>query len=103
MFYGPFILKKAGFTDGNLLNLVRSIFLFFFLMSAQGIGGWNFITTLVAVILVKKVGRRALMIFGTALMTLALIGIGLTFTLTVEEACNQTAIPVEKRTTWYVN
>jgi len=74
MFFGPEIIKASGFKDGNLLNLA--------------IGGWNSITTLVAVLLVRRMGRRFLMLVGTGLLTIALVGIALTFNLTHD--CNAT-------------
>jgi len=76
MFYGPKIIQASGFSDGNVLNLA--------------VGGWNFITTLVAIFLVGKLGRRALFLLGTAILTVALIGIALTFNLT-DECSNQTS------------
>jgi len=71
MFYGPKIIKSAGFENGNLLNIY--------------VGAWNFVTTLFAIFLVNKLGRRLLFLVGTALLTVALLGIGFTFTFT--ETC----------------
>jgi len=67
MYYGPAILVAAGVSNGNALNI--------------GIGAWNFATTLVAIFLVDKWGRRPLMLWGVLLMSVCLIVIGVVYQL----------------------
>jgi len=68
MYYGPTIIKKSGLDNEVLLNII--------------IGGWNFVATFIAVFLVERAGRRVLMITGTAIMSVALVGIGIAFKVT---------------------
>jgi len=65
MYYGPTIIQQAGLNEKFLLNIL--------------IGGWNFIATFIAVFFVERMGRRFLMIGGTVVMSVALIGIGVAF------------------------
>jgi len=67
MYYGPAILVTAGVSDANALNI--------------GIGAWNFATTLIAIFLVDRWGRRPLMLSGVALMSVALVVIGVVYQL----------------------
>jgi MFS family permease len=62
MYYGPNILKKSGIKQGDAVNI--------------GIGAWNFVSTIAAVFLVDRLGRRPLMLLGVALITVSLIMIG---------------------------
>jgi len=62
MYYGPNIIKQAGLSNGNLLNI--------------GIGFFNFVFTIFAVFLVDRLGRRPLMLGGTSIMSVALLTIG---------------------------
>jgi len=68
MYYGPQILVTAGVKDANALNI--------------GIGAWNFATTIIAVFLVDRWGRRPLMLSGVSLMSVALVIIGVVYQLT---------------------
>jgi len=63
MYYGPIIIKESGFDNEDALNI--------------GIGVWNFLTTFIAAFLVDRVGRRLLMVGGTAVMSLALIAVAI--------------------------
>jgi len=63
MYYGPIIIQSAGFNNPLLLNI--------------GIGVWNFLATFIAASLVDRLGRRILMIGGTAVMSVALVAVGL--------------------------
>jgi len=68
MYYGPQIISLSGefFAENqNLLNI--------------GIGFFNFLFTIAAAGLVERLGRRPLMIFGTATMSLALFALGVVF------------------------
>jgi len=67
MYFGPNIIKKAGFDNPVLLNII--------------VGGWNFLTTFIAALLVDRLGRRPLVIGGTFIMSVALVGVGLSFAL----------------------
>ncbi len=55
--YAPIVLKKAGFSS-HLLMMGGTV----------GIGTINFITTLIAIGLIDKVGRKQLLAFGTLLL-----------------------------------
>jgi len=64
MYYGPEILSKSGLAEyANGVNI--------------GVGAWNFATTLVAIFLVDRLGRRPLMLIGVTLISFSLIAIGL--------------------------
>eukprot|EP01124_Arcella_intermedia_P002307 TRINITY_DN1125_c0_g1_i1.p1 TRINITY_DN1125_c0_g1~~TRINITY_DN1125_c0_g1_i1.p1 ORF type:complete len:436 (+),score=63.72 TRINITY_DN1125_c0_g1_i1:32-1309(+) len=63
MYFGPKILKSAGLDNAVALNI--------------GIGGWNFITTFLAVLLVNRLSRRTLVVGGTLVMSLALVLCGI--------------------------
>jgi len=65
MYYGPDIIKKAGFTNEFLLNII--------------IGGWNFLATFIAVFLVERTSRRFLIVGGTGIMSIALVVVGVSF------------------------
>jgi len=68
MYYGPLIISQAGDyfrNNQNLLNIA--------------IGAWNFLTTIIAVALVDRLGRRPLMICGTAVMSVALLVLGIIY------------------------
>lgn len=64
MFYGPSILEEIGLGDKKLL-LTASI------------GLVNVLATFIAIGLVDRLGRRVLLLCGTALMMLSQVGIGL--------------------------
>jgi len=65
MFFGPSILQSAGIDNAYALNI--------------GVGSWNFLTTIFAIVFVERLGRKKLMIGGTVLLTLALFFIGIGF------------------------
>jgi len=74
MFYGPTIISQAGeffAANQNLFNI--------------GIGFFNFVFTIGAVILVERLGRKPLMIFGTGVMSIALICLGVVFSSAVSD------------------
>jgi len=62
MFFGPKLLSSIPGINGND---------FLILLLNLGIGIWNSITTLIAVFLVERFGRKPLMITGTAILTAA--------------------------------
>jgi len=63
MYYGPIIIQEANFGNPDMINI--------------GIGVWNFLTTFTAAILVDRLGRKMLMVGGTAIMSVALIVVGI--------------------------
>ena len=67
IYYGPTILKFAG--QQNTGALTQSVF----------IGCTNVFFTIVAILLLDKLGRRFFLITGTSILTVALIGLGLFF------------------------
>jgi sugar porter (SP) family MFS transporter len=67
IYYAPTILKFAG--QQNTGALTQSVY----------IGCTNVVFTIVAILLLDKLGRRFFLIFGTSLLTAALIGLGLFF------------------------
>jgi len=64
MFFGPTILQGTHL-DEYALNI--------------GIGVWNFVTTLIALVFVERLGRKKLMIAGVVVLTLAVVLVGLSF------------------------
>jgi sugar porter (SP) family MFS transporter len=67
IYYAPTILKFAG--QKNTGALTQSVY----------IGCTNVVFTIVAILLLDKLGRRFFLVFGTALLTVALIGLGIFF------------------------
>src|SRR6185312_7084385 len=67
IYYAPTILKFAG--QQNTGALTQSVY----------IGCTNVFFTIVAILLLDKLGRRFFLIFGTSLLTVALIGLGVFF------------------------
>jgi len=65
MFFGPSIIQRAGIKDAYALNI--------------GVGAWNFLTTIIAIVFVERLGRKKLMIGGALLLTIALFFIGMSF------------------------
>ncbi|WP_372784685.1 sugar porter family MFS transporter [Phenylobacterium sp.] len=65
-YYGPSILSRAGFAFGGALSGIVSI------------GAVNMLATLIALTLIDRVGRRALLLTGTAGAVACLVGITLT-------------------------
>ncbi|HET8557867.1 MAG TPA: sugar porter family MFS transporter, partial [Gaiellaceae bacterium] len=70
IYYAPTILKFAG--QHNTGALTQSVF----------IGCTNVFFTIVAILLLDKLGRRFFLITGTAILTAALIGLGIFFAST---------------------
>jgi sugar porter (SP) family MFS transporter len=77
IYYAPTILKFAG--QQNTGALTQSVF----------IGCTNVFFTIVAILLLDKLGRRFFLIAGTATLTAALVGLGIFF----ESAAVQKAVP----------
>ena len=67
IYYGPTILKATGLGNGGALT--QSVF----------IGVTNVVFTIVAVLLLDKVGRRVLLLTGNAMFAVALVLMGLYF------------------------
>src|SRR5579884_3904437 len=67
IYYAPTILKFAG--QHNTGALTQSVF----------IGCTNVFFTIVAILLLDKLGRRFFLIFGTSVLTVALVGLGIFF------------------------
>jgi len=67
IYYAPTILKFAG--QQNTGALTQSVY----------IGCTNVVFTIVAILLLDKLGRRFFLVFGTSLLTVALIGLGIFF------------------------
>jgi sugar porter (SP) family MFS transporter len=67
IYYGPTILKFAG--QHNTGALTQSVF----------IGCTNVFFTIVAILLLDKLGRRFFLITGTSILTVALVGLGIFF------------------------
>jgi sugar porter (SP) family MFS transporter len=64
IYYAPTILKQAGM--GNSAAILSSV----------GIGGTNVMFTVIALLLIDKVGRRPLLIGGTGVVVAVLFGLG---------------------------
>jgi MFS family permease len=77
IYYAPTILKLAG--QQNTGALTQSVF----------IGCTNVFFTIVAILLLDKLGRRFFLITGTATLTAALVGLGIFF----ESAGVRNAVP----------
>jgi SP family arabinose:H+ symporter-like MFS transporter len=70
LFYAPTIMQKAGFAQASKAIFVSLV-----------IGGWNLICTLVAMWLVDRVGRKPLLLLGSAGMAIGLVAMGIFFQL----------------------
>ena len=77
IYYAPTILKLAG--QQNTGALTQSVF----------IGCTNVFFTIVAILLLDKLGRRFFLIGGTSILTVALVGLGIFF----ESAAVRNAVP----------
>jgi len=67
MYYAPFIFESAGLNNPIIPTI--------------GLGAWNFVTTFVSTFLVDYLGRRPLLLFGTATMAVSCVGLALTYQL----------------------
>ncbi|MDA3629008.1 sugar porter family MFS transporter [Saccharopolyspora oryzae] len=67
--YTPTLLTQAGFGDSSAL------------LSSVGIGAANMICTLIALLLIDRVGRRPLLLGGTAVVVLSLLFLGALYLL----------------------
>jgi sugar porter (SP) family MFS transporter len=67
IYYAPTILKFAG--QHNTGALTQSVY----------IGCTNVFFTIVAILLLDKLGRRFFLVFGTSVLTVALVGLGIFF------------------------
>jgi MFS transporter, SP family, arabinose:H+ symporter len=70
LFYAPTIMQKAGFPQASKAIFVSLV-----------LGGWNLLCTLVATWLVDRVGRKPLLLVGSAGMTVGLVAMGVFFQL----------------------
>ncbi len=68
LFYAPTIMQRAGFPQASQAIFVSLV-----------IGGWNLLCTLVAIWLVDRVGRRALLLYGSLGMAVGLTAMGAFF------------------------
>lgn len=68
LYYAPTIFSNAGLS-GTTSSLLASL----------GVGGWNFISTFIAIALVDRLGRRPLLLTGLVLMILSLFALGTVF------------------------
>ncbi len=62
--YAPLVLEKAGFTSHQVLML-----------GTIGLGAVNFFTTIISILLIDFVGRKRLLLFGTAGIVVAATGL----------------------------
>jgi sugar porter (SP) family MFS transporter len=67
IYFSPQILKFAGVSTGSAIG--QTLF----------VGVTNVVFTIVAVLLLDKIGRRVFLLIGTAGLTVALVGLGLFF------------------------
>ena len=68
IFFAPQIFKEAGFV-GDSATLLASL----------SLGAVNIISTILAIMLIEKLGRKFLLLFGSAMMALALTGLSIVF------------------------
>jgi len=68
IFYAPTIFQLAGFGDNDKLVTIA-------------VGGWNFISTVIAILLVDRLGRKPLLIFGVIVLDISAGLLGLSFLL----------------------
>jgi SP family galactose:H+ symporter-like MFS transporter len=68
IYYAPIIFQKAGFVSANSAILATSV-----------VGIVNVVSTIIATFLLDRLGRRTLLLFGTALMVVALAALGVIF------------------------
>jgi sugar porter (SP) family MFS transporter len=69
IYYAPTILKQAGMGASGAI------------LSSVGIGATNMVFTIVALLLIDKVGRRPLLIGGTSVVIVVLFGLGALYLL----------------------
>lgn len=62
--YAPIVLEKAGFDSHSILML-----------GTIGLGAVNFITTILSILLIDYVGRKRLLMFGTAGIVISALGL----------------------------
>jgi len=70
LFYAPTIMQKAGFSQASKAIFVSLV-----------LGGWNLLCTLLAIWLVDRVGRKPLLLVGSAGMAVGLVAMGIFFQL----------------------
>ena len=87
VYYGPKILVAAGYQDLAAL------------LSQVGFGFINLVFTILALLLIDRWGRRPLLIYGMAVVTMALTAIGTLF-LSATEGPNGTLIVSEAAGLW---
>lgn len=67
IYYAPTILRGAGFGGSSAI------------LASVGIGSLNVVSTITAVLLIDRLGRRPLILGGTSVMVAALVTIGILF------------------------
>jgi len=65
MYYAPAIFQEAGIQNANIPTI--------------GLGAFNFVTTFISTFLVDRLGRRPLLLFGTAVMAVSCILLAVTY------------------------
>lgn len=81
IYYAPTIFQSAGFASASAAILATSV-----------VGIVNVISTIVAILLVDKVGRRPLLLAGSAIMVIALIALGIVFAVSTTNTGTLTLI-----------
>lgn len=79
IYYAPTIFQSAGFAEASVA-----------ILATFGVGCVNVLMTVVAIVLVDRVGRRPLLLTGLAGMTFSLLVLGLTFKLGSQSASQGT-------------
>jgi sugar porter (SP) family MFS transporter len=70
IYYAPTIFKLSGFSSNTVA-----------IIATMGIGAVNLVTTIIAIPLIDKVGRKPLLYFGMILMMICLFALALSFSL----------------------
>lgn len=81
--FAPSIFEAAGLGSDNAQ-----------LFATVGVGAWNFITTLGALFLVERVGRRILILGGLVIMTVANVIAGVLFIWSTSNIAGILSIPI---------
>ena len=74
IYYGPEVFRQAGF-ESSAAQLGAQV----------GLGVVNLLFTVVAILLIDKVGRRPLLLWGSAIMALSLVSLAIGFLLIPED------------------
>lgn len=70
IYYAPTIFQLSGFSSDTVA-----------IIATMGIGAVNLVSTIIAIPLIDRVGRKPLLYVGMALMTISLFALGLSFSL----------------------